>query len=612
MAIQLVKIKPVWSRQFKRTVYSCIIADLLGDPQPEIIGCSFSAEMKAFDLKGNEVFLTEFSSNITSFKIASISQEMSIELILGSLDGVIYVMNLKGDSIWSANLKEPVICMETGNLIGDSKEEIIVGLDNQKLVGLDNEGNSFLEFKAPEPIIDCTIGHFSDEFVGKIFVLLKSGKIINVDNEGNSELVYQPQNQPTSIGICDLYDQLLMILGYKNGSLKLFNSGKEVVGEFDLGEKITSLDNYTISSGYEKSILLVAASKNKITLLKLEKGKIKEQVEVIDESNSQEPQPGITPGEKIQPELPKVDTKLDTTAEPVKPDVKSQPVRVARGGQIEGGEYIFKIKVINNGKYNITDVNIYIVSYPEESLVLSRIDSHPESSPDRVKFRKISKGGGFVSPSFIFKPTKDCIQGTIHSFINFVNEEDQIETINVEPHEIRMICGLLKAKVISNEEFENLTKDLLAFKRNDEEFAIPCEAEELYLKLHGLLKSKNFAIVDAVKQETGSKFLGTIKGFAEGSFNKQAVGLKLSLAGNINEQESVLRVEIFAEDEDMSPSIISEFESAVNPQCCPECEENLPIELMRKLVKGLTIYCEICGSKLLEINGDIRAEEEES
>ncbi|GAH02228.1 unnamed protein product, partial [marine sediment metagenome] len=41
-------------------------------------------------------------------------------------------------------------------------------------------------------------------------------------------------------------------------------------------------------------------------------------------------------------------------------------------------------------------------------------------------------------------------------------------------------------------------------------------------------------------------------------------------------------------------------------------EENLPIELVRKLVKGLNIYCEICGSKLLEINGDIRAEEEES
>ncbi|MBA7690872.1 hypothetical protein ES703_99404 [subsurface metagenome] len=302
--------------------------------------------------------------------------------------------------------------------------------------------------------------------------------------------------------------------------------------------------------------------------------------------------------EEIPPKLSQINSTLDTTTEPAKKDVDTRPVRVLRGGQIEGGEYVFKIKVINNGKYNITDVNIYIHSYPEESLVLSRIDGHPESPPDRAKFHKISKGGGFVSPSFIFKPSKDCIKGSIHSFINFINEEDQIKTINVEPHEIRMICGLLKPKVVSNEEFENLTKDLLTFKRNDKEFTIPCKAEELYQKLLGLLKSKNFAIVDAEKKESEGKFIGTVKGFAEGSFNKCAVGLKLTLTGNINEQESVLKVDIFAEDEDMTPSIISEFENAVNPQCCPECEKNLPLELVRKLIKGLTIYCESCGSKL--------------
>jgi hypothetical protein len=607
MAIQIVKVKPVWSRQFKRTVYSCIIADLLKDPEPEVIGCSFSSEMKAFDLKGNEVFLTEFSSNITSFKIASVSQEMSIELISGAIDGYIYVMNLKGNPIWATDLKSPVICMETGDLIGDSKEEIIVGLESQQLVGLDNEGNSFIEFKASEPIIDCTIGYFSDEFMGKIFLLLKSGKIINVDNEGHSELVYHSQDQPTSFGICNCFNRPLMIIGYKNGLLKLIDSDKEVVGEYDLEAKITCLDNYTITSGEKKNILLVAASKNTITLLELEEGKKKEIVEVSDEKTSQEPEPMISETEEIQTK-----PKLETMAEDTKPDIDTQPVRVLRGGQIEGGEYIFKIKVINNGKYNITDVNIYILSYPEESLVLSRIDGHPESSPDRAKYRKISKGGGFVSPSFIFKPSKDCIKGTIHAFVNFINEEDKIETINAEPHEIRMICGLLKPKAVSNEEFENLTKDLLTFKRNDEEFTIHCGAEELFQKLSSLLKSKNFAIVDAEQQEIEGKFIGIIKGFAEGSFNKHAVGLKLTLTGNKNEQQSVLKVNIFAEDEDMTPSIMSEFESAVNPQSCPECEDNLPLELVRKLVKGLIIYCESCGSKLLEIDGDVKAETEDS
>ncbi|MHA2185798.1 MAG: hypothetical protein ACXAAI_12445, partial [Promethearchaeota archaeon] len=74
-----VRLQPIWVRQFQKTVYSCIIANLLGDAEPEIIGCSFNAEMKAFDLKGNEVFITEFSSNITCFKIASISKQNNIE-----------------------------------------------------------------------------------------------------------------------------------------------------------------------------------------------------------------------------------------------------------------------------------------------------------------------------------------------------------------------------------------------------------------------------------------------------------------------------------------------------------------------------------------------------
>jgi hypothetical protein len=395
-----------------------------------------------------------------------------------------------------------------------------------------------------------------------------------------------------------------LILGNNTGQLEIINSDKENVGGYNLGSKVNCLDTYTIEAEYENVILLVTASKDKITLLKLEKGKLKEVVEATD---SQEAQPEVVTTEEIHTEP----SSMETTVEPSKSDVISQPVLALRGGQIEGGEYVFKIKVINKGKYNITDVNIYIHSYPEESLILSRIDGHPESPPDRARFSKISKGGGFVSPSFIFKPNKDCIKGTIHSFINFINEEDQIETLNVEPHEIRMICGLLKPKVVSNEEFENLTNDLLTFKRNDEEFTIPCGAEELYQKLHVLLKTKNFAIIDANTQEIEGKFIGTIKGFAEGSFNKRSVGLKLTLEGNQHEQESALKVDIFAEDEDMTPSIMSEFENAVNPQCCPECEDNLPVELIRKLIKGLTIYCESCGSKLLEIDGDVQAENED-
>ncbi len=602
MPTQLVDIHRIWKRQFKKNIYSCIIANLLGDLEPEVIGCSFGAEMKAFDLEGDEVFLTEFSSNITCFNIASVSKKESIELISGSLEGLIYVMDTKGNPIWSTELASPVICMKTGDLKDDNRDEIIVGLENQKLVGIDNEGISFLEFKAPEPIIDCAIGHFSNDDIGKIFILLKSGKIINISNEGKSKLVFHLQNQPTCLTLCKFEDQSILVVGDRFGFVYLINSKEEVIAEHKIGEKISCLDNYIILSEKKEKVLLVAASKNKIILLNLNKGKIADHVEKTIKNVYREPTPQVTPLERISesPEIKVSDFELDTTTIPTKQDLKSQNVRVLRGGQIVGGNYIFKVKVINDGKYNITDINIHILSYPEESLNLSRVDGHPEASPDRAKFRKVSKGGGFVSPSFVFKPVKDCIKGTIHVVVNFINEVDKIETINVKPHEIRLICGLLKPKTISNEEFEEITKDLLTFKRVGEEFRFPFKVDQLYQKLIFVLKSKNFAIIHTEKKELDGKLIGTIKGFAEGSFSKNSVGLKLTINGYKDEQKSILKVDLFSEDEDMSPHIISEFENAIKPQSCPECEENLPPELVKKFLSGLEAYCEACGADLHE------------
>lgn len=604
MSIQLIKVRPVWNRRFKRAVYSCIIANLLGDPEPEVIGCSFSAEMKAFDLIGKEVFLTEFSSNITGFNIASVNKEKNIELISSSLDGTVYVMDIKGNSIWSTNLESPVICMETGDLKEDTRHEILVGLEDQRLVGLDNEGKSFLEFKAKEPIVDCTIGYLSDDFVGKIFVLLKSGKIINVDNKGNSALFAQLHNQPTSLTFCNFYNQPIMIVGDKNGSINVINSDKEIIGRFELHAKISCLDNSTISTILGEDIFLVAASKNTITLLKLSKGKVLESENKLVKIDAELQAPTIPKTENVTEESKSIQADIPETSipTPIASDNESHTVRVTRGGQIEGGNYIFKVKVINNKIYNITDVDIHILSYPEESLVLSRVDGHQKISKDRAKFHKISKGGGFVSPSFIFKPKKDCIKGKIQAVISFINEEDQIKTIDVEPHDIRIICGLLRPKEVTSGDFEKLTNDLLTFKKVGQELSIYYKPEELYPKLFVLLKEKNFAIIDSEQHDSNGKFLGVIKGFAEGSFNKRSVGLKLTITGTEGEQLSTLNVEVFAEDKDMTPSIISEFENAVNPQSCPECEENLPHELVKQIMTGSIAYCEACGAQLHELS----------
>ena len=604
MEVQLIEVRPLWTQKFKRSVYACLIANLIGDPDPEVIGCSFNAEMKAFDLKGDEVFLTEFASNITCFKIASVSKESTIELISGALDGYVYVMDIKGNSIWSKELGSSVVCMESGDVVNDPRDEIIVGLEDQHLIGLDNDGKEFLNFRANESILDCTLGYLSDDFVGKIFVLLKSGKIINIDNKGNSVLVSQLQNNPTSIAFCEFYGQPTLIIGDRAGSIKIINSDMEIIGEYRLEGKITSMDNTMILSEYNKDVFLVVASKNTITLLSLRKGRLLESNKKLIKIDAQLETPPVLEPEPVPEQEIEKQPDSDVTSIPPKTasDAEPQTVRVLRGGQIEGGDYIFKVKVINNKIYNITDVDIHILSYPEESLVLSRVDGHQKSSKDRAKFHKISKGGGFVSPSFVFKPKKDCLKGKIHAVINFIDEEDRIKTINVEPHDIRIICGLLRPKKVTSEEFEELTSDLLTFKKVGQDLTIYYKPEQLYQKLFVLLKNKNFAIVDSEQQDSSGSFLGVIRGFAEGTFKKNAVGLKLSIIGTVGEQFSTLKVEVFAEDKDMTPSIINEFENAVNPQSCPECEEHIPNDLVKQMMTGSVAYCEACGAQLHELS----------
>ncbi len=86
---------------------------------------------------------------------------------------------------------------------------------------------------------------------------------------------------------------------------------------------------------------------------------------------------------------------------------------------------------------------------------------------------------------------------------------------------------------------------------------------------------------------------------------KNSVGLKLTLSGNIIEHKSTLKVDVFAEDKYMTPHIISEFENAVTPQNCPECEDDLPTELVKRLMEGLPSYCELCGANLLDTSENL-------
>ncbi|MFX0138976.1 MAG: WD40 repeat domain-containing protein, partial [Candidatus Hodarchaeota archaeon] len=187
-------------------------------------------------------------------------------------------------------------------------------------------------------------------------------------------------------------------------------------------------------------------------------------------------------------------SKITTSQKlPVEPKKMEEPkVNVYRGGEIQGGKYIFKIKVQNNTKFNITDLIFQVISFPEDSTKLVG-----ESS------RKISKlsGKGLVSPSFEFLPTRDCITGTIHSTVTYIDHLNQPHTITTEPFTISIICGLLRPKQIKIDEFYKIIEELLDFEKTGEEITIPYNSKLIFNKLKILLPEQNFWMVTKPKEQ---------------------------------------------------------------------------------------------------------------
>ncbi|MFX1390942.1 MAG: hypothetical protein ACFE9Z_12830 [Promethearchaeota archaeon] len=618
-----IKIQIKWSAEFKKSVYSCSISNIIGDQLPEIIGCSFDESMQIFDLQGKRIMVSEFSPKITSFLVTPVTGDKDAELLSGDVNGNVRLLGKQGNLIWTINLKSPIICSDIGDFFGNGKNTIVLGLQNNKLIFLDQNGQIIESFQASDGIKDCTIIEKSKNFFGTLLVLLKDGKITNFDKNGRWQEVFQMEDGPTTIKYNKVFENQILIIGNKQGVLKLSDFEGNILGEISLNKKIRCVNRFLpVKDINEYSRLITVAAGNSLYLYeifktnkKLEGNSIKKIIDSSIEETSGKIEPNGSketisyisekPSEK-DIELTQ-NQEIDRVLKPndkkkIKKYSQGESIKVQRGGQIEGSKYIFKIKLVNEREYNITDVNIQILSYPEESLTL--ISEEPKyknriTTLDRIKVHKVTKGG-FISPTFLFLPRTDCVKGKIRAVINFLNESDEIETIIMEPYDIRIICGLLQPNPITVEEFDKFSQDILNFQRVGEEVEVLIDATYLYEKLLVLLEKKNFFIVDTEKQTIGGKFFGLIKAFARGTYSKNKLGLQITLTGIKNTKKSLLKIETFAQDVDMSPALIYEIQNSIAPKKCRECGHEIPSELLQRIIQGKIIYCENCGAELLD------------
>jgi hypothetical protein len=330
-----VMFKTLWTRKAAKAVYACSISNLVGDENPEVIVCSFDATMHVYDLKGNELWSTEFSPEITAFMTAPITKDVGVELLSGDVNGVVRLMSKQGNLLWQIKLRSPVICIDTGDVTDDGKKEIIAGLQNQKLLVLDNEGNISGEFELPEPIVGCTVGRPAENVLAPLFVALKSGRVISVDHTGQWQEMFTIKEAPTCITALKFRGMQALAIGTKAGFLKVFDVEGNLLGENNLEEKVRCVNREIRPPRSETSMLVATGAGERLVLFDIQKTGV-QQEEPIEE-------PVKAPSPKIIAKPTGKKSAKPPESQPVAPvpvvPTPQVPTTEKKGGQLEGTRF---------------------------------------------------------------------------------------------------------------------------------------------------------------------------------------------------------------------------------------------------------------------------------
>ena len=271
---------------------------------------------------------------------------------------------------------------------------------------------------------------------------------------------------------------------------------------------------------------------------------------------------------------------------PAMDDRKTQKtVEARRGGEFIGNRMRFKVKVLNPTEFTITDVTVFLISYPSVSL---QIDSQNHSA----RFPKIEPEG-FRSPTFDFLPTQDCVKGEIVAGVSFIDHKGTPHTLNTKPFIIRSVCDLLMPDKITAQDFELKLKELecgeLVVK------VVDWSPEEMFEKSLRILADANFYEVSSDISETDGTVFATITGFAKGKYTGKEIGAQVNITGPAGEPGASCTIQVSGEDQAMILPAIDDLRERLSAWLCPNCSSPLNLDNVEKLKDGRVVTCSFCN-----------------
>ncbi len=267
------------------------------------------------------------------------------------------------------------------------------------------------------------------------------------------------------------------------------------------------------------------------------------------------------------------------------PEVEGEIIKVWRSGEFIGNRMRFKIKVQNESEFIVTDVMIYIISFPEESLNLVEED-------DSVHFPKLEPKG-LLSQTFDFLPTQDCVRGEIKAGITFVDRRGKVHTLSTKPFVIRSVCDLLLPHRVSPDDFEIKIRELecgeLVLKIDE------WTPEEMFEKALRIVDESNFFEVSNQIDERDGVVFAKISGFALGKYTNKEVGVEISITGPNGKKGASCTIQVSGEDEAMILPTIDDLRERLNAWLCPLCSSPLSLAHVENLRAGKVVECPFCN-----------------
>nr|MDO8110550.1 hypothetical protein [Candidatus Sigynarchaeota archaeon] len=234
-------------------------------------------------------------------------------------------------------------------------------------------------------------------------------------------------------------------------------------------------------------------------------------------------------------------------------------------------EMLYTIQVANNAHVQVTELYCKIKKYAGEYL---------EIMHDTVQKTQVLKPNGTFTCEFDFTAKRDIVPNkAIEAEVVFFDPvAESTITIELEPPTTSAAFKFFEPKSINVDKFDKMRQKL---DKKSHEISVPFNVYLTWKKVTSQLKKLPFTIASRDFNEIANQFFGVIRLYGESRWPKArkfSTLLQIIVSGDVNEQDSNVKLEFFIQDTPIFYNLVNMFQELIEVFDCPNVDCNGPLD----------------------------------